>query len=477
MIYDTQEARQIDEWARTSGLPLEVLMERAGSQIATQIKTRHSKAERILILCGTGNNGGDGYVIGRELIRDGFDVTLFTPFGKSRSDIAAIHTHYAEAFGLVAEKPCGRYDVILDALYGTGFEPGRINPEFEAQCAFVSEQKQQGARIYAIDVPSGVPTDHTIGFKEIAIRADATFQLHAMKRSTFLIRTAPFYGESETLDIGLPAFGEWRRTSPKDLASLFKREPYGHKGTYGTALLIGGSDTMPGSIQLATRAALRTGVGKLQVATTSLAKQGIVVQAPEAMVIDQTLPAIQNVLSSISAVGIGPGLSQEVAETWVDHLLESDLPVVLDAGALIKESYPERTAPIIVTPHIGEFARMTNQTVASIQDDLFGQATEYAVLHQVTVVLKSHVILIAKPDGGGFVISGASSGLAKGGSGDTLFGILTSLLAQHPSGDVERTLALGAEWYAHASKQVERRLHPSSLLATDVIEELGRFGL
>ncbi|HBF58247.1 MAG TPA: NAD(P)H-hydrate epimerase, partial [Exiguobacterium sp.] len=181
MIYDTQEARQIDEWARTSGLPLEVLMERAGSQIATQIKTRHSKAERILILCGIGNNGGDGYVIGRELIRDGFDVTLFTPFGKSRSDIAAIHTHYAEAFGLVAEKPCGRYDVILDALYGTGFDPGRINPEFEAQCAFVSEQKQQGARIYAIDVPSGVPTDHTIGFKEIAIRADATFQLHAMK--------------------------------------------------------------------------------------------------------------------------------------------------------------------------------------------------------------------------------------------------------------------------------------------------------
>ncbi len=195
----------------------------------------------------------------------------------------------------------------MDALYGTGFDPGRINPEFEAQCAFVSEQKQQGARIYAIDVPSGVPTDHTIGFKEIAIRADATFQLHAMKRSTFLIRTAPFYGESETLDIGLPAFGEWR-VSPKDLASLFKREPYGHKGTYGTALLIGGSDTMPGSIQLATRAALRTGVGKLQVATTSLAKQGIIVQAPEAMVMDQTLPAIQNVLSSISAVGTGPGL-------------------------------------------------------------------------------------------------------------------------------------------------------------------------
>ncbi len=297
-----------------------------------------------------------------------------------------------------------------------------------------------------------------------------------MKRSVFLTRTAPFYGESETIDIGLPTFGEWR-VSPKDVTALFKREPYGHKGTYGTALLIGGSETMPGSIQLATRAALRTGVGKLQVATTALAKQGIIVQAPEAMVIDQTLPAIQEMLPSISAVGIGPGLSQEAVETWVDHLLESDVPVVLDAAALVKESYPERTAPIIVTPHIGEFARMTNQSVASIQDDLFGQATDYAILHQVTVVLKSHVILIAKPDGGGFVISGASSGLAKGGSGDTLFGILTSLLAQHPTGDIERTLAQGAEWYARASRQVERRLHPSSLLATDVIEELGRVEL
>jgi len=120
---------------------------------------------------------------------------------------------------------------------------------------------------------------------------------------------------------------------------------------------------------------------------------------------------------------------------------------------------------------------MTNQSVANIQDDLFGQATDYAVLHQVTVVLKSHVILIVKPDGGGFVVSGASSGLAKGGSGDTLFGILTGLLAQHPKGEIEETLAHGAQWYAEASKQVERRLHPSSLLATDVIDELGRIGL
>lgn len=473
MIYDTQEARQIDEWARTSGLPLEVLMERAGSHIATRIKERHRKTERILILCGTGNNGGDGYVIGRELIRDGFDVTLFAPFGENRSDTSIVHVHYAEAFGLVTEQPCGLYDVILDALYGTGFDPKRMNQVFEAQCEFVSEQKRQGARIYAVDVPSGVPTDHATEFKETAIRADVTFQLHAMKRSAFLIRTAPFYGESETIDIGLPTFGEWR-VSPNGVTALFKREPYGHKGTYGTALLIGGSETMPGSIQLATRAALRTGVGKLQVATTALAKHGIIVRAPEAMVIDQTLPAIQEMLPSISAVGIGPGLSQEAVETWVDYLLESDVPVVLDAAALVKESYPERTAPIIVTPHIGEFARMTNQSVASIQDDLFGQATDYAILHQVTVVLKSHVILIAKPDGGGFVISGASSGLAKGGSGDTLFGILTSLLAQHPTGDIEQTLAQGAEWYARASRQVERRLHPSSLLATDVIEELGR---
>ncbi|KNH33948.1 bifunctional ADP-dependent NAD(P)H-hydrate dehydratase/NAD(P)H-hydrate epimerase [Exiguobacterium acetylicum] len=476
MIYDTQEARQIDEWARTSGLPLEVLMERAGSHIATRIKERHRKTERILILCGTGNNGGDGYVIGRELIRDGFDVTLFAPFGENRSDTSIVHVHYAEAFGLVTEQPCGQYDVILDALYGTGFDPKRMNQVFEAQCEFVSEQKQQGARIYAVDVPSGVPTDHATEFKETAIRADVTFQLHAMKRSAFLIRTARFYGESEIIDIGLPTFGEWR-VSPKDVTALFKREPYGHKGTYGTALLIGGSETMPGSIQLATRAALRTGVGKLQVATTALAKHGIIAQAPEAMVIDQTLPAIQEMLPSISAVGIGPGLSQEAVETWVDHLLESDVPVVLDAAALVKESYPERTAPIIVTPHIGEFARMMNQSVASIQDDLFGQATDYAILHQVTVVLKSHVILIAKPDGGGFVISGASSGLAKGGSGDTLFGILTSLLAQHPTGDIEQTLAQGAEWYARASRQVERRLHPSSLLATDVIEELGRVEL
>lgn len=473
MIYDTQEARQIDEWARTSGLPLEVLMERAGSQIAEILKRRHTKTERILILCGTGNNGGDGYVIGRELLRDDYDITVYAPFGVNRSETSRVHVRYSEAFGLVTEQPCGQYDVIIDALYGTGFDPTRISAAFKDQCEWVMEQRRQGACVYAVDMPSGVPTDHAKRFERIAIHSDVTFQLHAEKRSTFLIQTAPFYGESKVIDIGLPSFGEWRRFD-EQLDSLFKRDPYGHKGTYGTALLIGGSDTMPGSIQLSTRAALRSGVGKLQVATTLLAKQGIVVQAPEAMLLDASLPEIEKMLPSVTAVGIGPGLAHDEIETWVDRLLESDRPLLLDASALVKQSYPERSAPIIVTPHIGEFARMTNQSVSTVQEDLFDQATEYAQMHGVTVVLKSHVILIARPDGGGYVVAGASSGLAKGGSGDTLFGLLTGLLAQNPTDDVERTLAKGASWYASASKQVEHRLHPSSLLASDVIEELGK---
>ncbi len=120
---------------------------------------------------------------------------------------------------------------------------------------------------------------------------------------------------------------------------------------------------------------------------------------------------------------------------------------------------------------------MTNKAVADIQDDLFEAASDYAMLHQVTVVLKSHVILVAKPDGGGYVISGASSGLAKGGSGDTLFGLITSLLAQrdyHDQGSVEHLIAMGVAWYARASKRIEQRIHPSSIIATDLIDELAR---
>ena len=199
--------------------------------------------------------------------------------------------------------------------------------------------------------------------------------------------------------------------------------------------------------------------------------------APEAMVLNQTTTAIQEMLDQVNVAGIGPGLTSDSISDWIELLFAQDIPVVLDAGALIRDSYPERKAEIVVTPHIGEFARMTKRTVREIQDDLFGQASEYAVLHQVIVVLKAHVILIATPEGGGYVINGASSGLAKGGSGDTLFGILTSLLGQKEYFKhipVEQLIALGASWYAQASKQVEQQLHPSSIVATDVIDQLGR---
>lgn len=476
MIYDAQEARQIDEWAKTSGLPLEVLMERAGSEIAKRIKSMHTNKERILIICGTGNNGGDGYVIGRELVRDGYDITIHAPFGKAKTTTALLHQHYAENFGLVAEAVCGQYDLIVDGVFGTGFDETRLTETIRDLFEWVSEQQQQGAKLYAIDIPSGVPSDQTTDFSGQALKADVTFLLHAFKRSAFLLKTAPFFGKLEQIDLGLPAFGGWQLMT-ESIAPLLTRDPYGHKGTYGTALLIGGSETMPGSIQLAARAALRSGVGKLQVATVPAAQSGLIVNAPEAMVLEQTMTAIQEMMKQVDVVGIGPGLTSDSTADWVEFLLAQDVPVILDAGALIRDSYPERKEAIVVTPHIGEFARMTNQTVQEVQDDLFGQASEYAVLHQVIVVLKAHVILVATPEGGGYVINGASSGLAKGGSGDTLFGILTSLIGQkdyfkHIS--VEQLIALGASWYAQASKQVEQQLHPSSIVATDVIDQLGR---
>lgn len=476
MIYDAQEARQIDEWAKTSGLPLEVLMERAGSEIAKRIKSRHTKKERILIICGTGNNGGDGYVIGRELVRDGYDITIHAPFGKTKTTTAQLHQHYAENFGLVTEAVCGQYDLIVDGVFGTGFDGTRLTETIHDLFEWVSEQQQQGAKLYAIDIPSGVPSDQTTDFSGQALKADVTFLLHAFKRSAFLLKTASFFGKPEQIDLGLPAFGGWQLVT-ESIAPLLTRDPYGHKGTYGTALLIGGSETMPGSIQLAARAALRSGVGKLQVATVPAAQIGLIVNAPEAMVLEQTMTAIQEMMKQVDVVGIGPGLTSDSTADWVEFLLAQDVPVILDAGALIRDSYPERKEAIVVTPHIGEFARMTNQTVEEVQDDLFGQASEYAVLHQVIVVLKAHVILVATPEGGGYVINGASSGLAKGGSGDTLFGILTSLIGQkdyfkHIS--VEQLIALGASWYAQASKQVEQQLHPSSIVATDVIDQLGQ---
>ncbi|WP_114570382.1 NAD(P)H-hydrate dehydratase [Exiguobacterium flavidum] len=475
MICSSEQIRRIDAWSEQKGLPPAVLMERAGAGIAGEMKKRINGKNSILVLCGTGNNGGDGYVVARELARDGHAVTVVAPAGKPKTEHARIHAEYAANFGIDREEK-DHYDVIVDAMYGIGYDPSRENPVLAEWIERTGRMRENGAVLYAIDVPSGVPADDANGFTGKAIMADVTCSLHAYKFSAFLKKTSPYYGELVRIDIGLPDQSDWRLVEAQEIEPLLARDKFGHKGTYGTALLVGGSRKMPGSIQMAARACLRAGAGKLQVACPEASRLAITVNLPEAMLIEQETQAISEMLDQATAAGIGPGLDdQRKVGEWLGVLFESEIPLVLDAGALLHADYPKRSAPLVITPHLGEFAKLNGIHASDVADDPIGHASGYAAKHGVYVVLKTESVFIAEPDGNGYVVAGGSSGLAKGGTGDALFGLLTALLAQSRSHysdwETGRLLAAGVAWYAAASTAVRKA--PSTMLATDVIDALG----
>jgi len=464
MIYTAAEIKQADAMALRQGMPGDVLMERAASAVAARLTFRpHSS---VLVICGAGNNGGDGWVIARELTQRNCNVSVYAPFGEPKSPEGLRHAAYARRFVTIVEEPRNA-DHVVDALFGVGFH----GPVTGKARDVITWMREQSAPVVAIDVPSGVPSDETSGFDGHAVEAQMTFSLHGYKRSAFLTETAPYYGTVEVVEIGLPHTSEWRVLTESDFdRGLLEREPYGHKNRYGHGCLIGGSRHLIGAPFLAARAALRTGIGLLDFAIP-----------PEAHIMASSLPeAMYYHIDELpdkayAAMAIGPGL---VDDERLDRLWQAvssqPKPLIVDAGALTTE-HLEATGPLTLTPHPGEFARLTGRSVAEIEADRFHIASDFARQHGIHLILKGTHTLIVNPDGTGAVNTVQAAALSKGGSGDVLTGMLLALWA--------RTDRIGTEsspneqavlWHALAAQAASRQMHPASVLATDVIEAIGR---
>lgn len=464
MIYTAAEIKQADETALQNGMPADVLMERAASAVAARL-TFLPRAS-VLVVCGAGNNGGDGWVVARELAQRGHTVSVYAPFGEPKSPEGKSHAEYARQFVTVIDEPRAANHVI-DALFGVGFH----GPVTGKARDVISWMREQQAPVVAIDVPSGVPSDDAVEFDGHAVEAEKTISLHGYKRSAFLKRTAPYYGTIEVVDIGLPHTSEWRVLTESDFdRGLLERDPYGHKNRYGHGCLIGGSRHLIGAPFLAARAALRTGIGLLDLAIPSEAHI-MASSLPEAMYygIDE-LPD-----KEYAATAIGPGL---VADERSDRLWKTvsrqSKPLIVDAGALTTE-HLEAGGPLTLTPHPGEFARLTGRSVAEIEADRFRIASDFARQHGIHLILKGTHTLIVNPDGTGAVNTIGAAALSKGGSGDVLTGILLALWARtdridtDPSPNEQAVL-----WHALAARKASEQIHPASVLATDVIEAIGR---
>ena len=500
------DRRTIDE----GGVPGAVLMENAGSAVAAAVRQRFPAARRLVVLCGRGNNGGDGFVAATRLR----DLQPAVYLAGARADVKGdARTHlaaYEKSGGAVIElhdvaawqsarETVRAADLVVDALLGTGLRdapaglPGRIIEDL----ASVAPR----APIVAVDIPSGLPSDSG----EVAwetVRAALTVTFAAPKVGHVLPPACERVGELIVADIGIPA-AVLAATGARlwlleagDAARAFPgREPDAHKGTFGHVLIVAGSVGKSGAAVLSACGALRAGAGLVTVATPAPALPMVAAGRPELMT--EPLPvggnggldreALDRALAlakKADAVVVGPGLGQDAAtRDFVRGLVAGcGAPLVIDADGLnalapgispggpAAEALQRRSAATVVTPHPGEMARLVGSDAAGVQRRRLDVAREFAEASRAIVVLKGYRTVVAEPGGRAAVNPTGNPGMATGGTGDVLSGILGSLLARR----LEPWTAVTAGVYLHglAGDVAALRLGQESLLAGDLVDAL-----
>lgn len=488
------------------GVPSLELMERAGGAVVAAMDAHLADrlGEPVTILCGRGNNGGDGWVVARLLRERGLDVAglLFGRRGAVAGD-ARVNLEAAVRAGVpLAEvgdedawaqhRPrLARGGVVVDALFGTGLN----RPLAGLLGVVVRDVNDAGAPVVAIDLPSGLVGDAAPGPESGPfLRAAVTVTLAAPKLPLALAPACA--GTLVVADIGIPAGViaalDGPRTELLEAAALRarlpRRAPDAHKGDFGRVTIVAGALGKTGAAQLAGLGALRAGAGLVTVATPA-ACLGMVARVPEYMTLG--LPDRDGVVTGEGLDGLlagpadvmaaGPGLGTGPGPRAVVHaLLERSVPVplVLDADALnVCADDPARLrgrpeAPVVITPHPGEMARLAGSTTAAIQRDRVGAARAFATEHQVHVVLKGARTLIADPAGTVRINTTGNPGMATGGSGDVLTGVVAAWLAQ--VADVSAAVTLAVHLHGLAGDLAARSVGETALIASDIAGHLGR---
>jgi ADP-dependent NAD(P)H-hydrate dehydratase / NAD(P)H-hydrate epimerase len=513
-IVSAAEMREIDRATSDRfGVPSITLMENGGSAVARFVLSSYPRAERIGVVCGKGNNAGDGFVAARKLLEAGRAVRLLLLCDPEelRGDAAAMYQELLrklhplniaplivrEISGLDSSEAAEIFaaDIIVDAILGTGFRPP-ISPLYAAA---IRKMNAAASPIVAVDIPSGAEADimqAPTGQSDRA-RADAVVTFTAPRPAHIFASLtggptviAPIGSPSEAIVSHLAL----HLSTPADFASLLApRAREANKGSYGHVLVIGGSFGKAGAAAMAGFSALRAGAGLSTVATPKSALANVASFHPELMTepLAETkqgtisLRALRSSLDKLverKTLAIGPGVSRnsETAE-FVRAIVgsrdqSSVVNMVVDADGLnafegAADKLRGRGRTLVITPHPGEMARLTGLSIAEIQGNRLEIARNFAREHELIVVLKGHRTLIAAPDGTVWVNSSGNPGMATGGTGDVLTGIVAGLLAQHPKHALE-SAALAVYLHGLAGDLACESVGERSLVATDLIRFL-----
>lgn len=493
-IFPVEKIREADAYTVANEPVASVdLMERAATQCYKWIQNKKPKNKKIKIFCGIGNNGGDGLVIGRLLARKGYNCEIFVVrFSEKCSDDFLVNQERLKEMPEVKVQDIREGDqmpeiipgdLIIDAIFGSGLS----KPVNKFPAGLIEHINNSGALIIAVDIPSGMFADKLPDIKTGAIiRADYTLTFQFPKLSFFFAESEQFVGEWHILPIGLhqdfiaKAETKYFLIEPDDIAGILKaRKRFSHKGTFGHALLIAGSYGKMGAAVLASKACMRAGVGLL---TTHVPRKGydiIQTSFPEAMIsIDEGEEYFSGLrdIGPYNAIAIGPGIGMEQqTQNGLKLLIQNaGNPLILDADALNilgeNKTWLSFLPPgSILTPHPKEFERISSKASDSLERLELQQ--EFSKKYNVYVILKGAFSSISTPDGKVFFNPTGNPGMATGGSGDVLTGILPGLLAQGYT--PLSTCLMGTFLHGLAGDIAAKKSGLESLIASEIVDNLG----
>ncbi len=506
-ILNAEQMREADRRAiQEIGIASLVLMENAGRQVVAAIESLYPDLaeRRIAIVCGKGNNGGDGFVVARTLQQRGFDVSVFVigrlteVKGDARTNLeilgrigqTVVEVADETAWELHGGEITG-HDLIIDAIFGTGLS-APLDGFFET---VVGDLNDAGVPIVAIDIPSGMSAD-TSDLIGDAVEAAVTVTLAAPKLPLVLPPAEMTAGEVVIADIGIPSEVIEQLDGPRiELMTrdqmrpiIHPRSPEAHKGDFGRVLVVAGSRGKAGAAVLCAQGAMRSGAGLVTVASPLSCQPTIAAHAAEYMTegLEETVEGTVHLAAADAVLAIdadvivaGPGLGRgEGVTTFVRELVDKyEGPLVLDADAL--NAFADEPArlvgrdgrDVIITPHPGEMARLVGCTVEDLQADRIGIATDFAKRHRLYVVLKGYRTLIVTPDEKVFVNPTGCPGMATGGTGDVLAGMIGAWLAQLL--DAEAACKVAVYLHGAAGELADADNGEVSMTAGDLVDHIG----
>lgn len=486
-VLTAAQMKQCDQnTIQMTGIPSAVLMERAALAVADVMEQEELDLSSVLVLCGSGNNGGDGFAIARILQERKRKVeTVFVGKASSMTEETARQKQICENCNIkcVSNLHHGEYTTIVDAMFGIGLSRD-VQGEYAQWIEWVNAQP---AKVVAVDLPSGICADSG-RIMGTAVHADITVTFAYRKPGQLLYPGAQYCGKLICRDIGIRAerfadlHPEHFLFTREDRNRIPARMAYSNKGTYGKVLLIAGSDGMCGAGCLAAKAAYRSGCGLVRIFTPECNRIAMQSYLPEAMVTcyEKNGPWKEQLMQAMAwadVAAIGPGLGQSLlSEQILEYVVKNfEKSLVIDADGLNllaknKNWLEEHTQEVIMTPHIGEMMRLTDRKIEEIQQELIWTAKQFAQKYQVICVLKDARTVVTDGKKVYINISG-NSGMAVGGSGDVLTGVITGLLAQRM--EVFEAASVGTYLHGLAGDAARDQKGSYGMLASDVADFIG----